>query len=51
MTRKALWMIFFAALILTFGLKVAQLGWFDPVLVTWLIRLGFIGKITSVPNV
>jgi hypothetical protein len=30
MTRKALWLIFFAALILTFGLKVAQLGWFTP---------------------
>ena len=29
MTRKALWMIFFAALILTLGLKAAQLGWFN----------------------
>jgi hypothetical protein len=30
MTRKALWIIFFAALFLTLGLKAVQLGWFTP---------------------
>jgi hypothetical protein len=30
MTRKALWIVFFAALFLTLGLKAAQLGWFTP---------------------
>ena len=30
MNRKVLWIIFFGALALTFGLKAAQLGWFTP---------------------
>jgi len=30
MTRKALWIVFFAVLILTLGLKAVQLGWFTP---------------------
>jgi hypothetical protein len=30
MNRKTLWIVFFSALILTFGLKAAQLGWFNP---------------------
>jgi hypothetical protein len=30
MNRKVFWTIFLAALILTFGLKAVQLGWFAP---------------------
>jgi hypothetical protein len=30
MNRKLLWIIFLGALILTFGLKAVQLGWFTP---------------------
>jgi len=30
MSRRALWIFFFAALALTLGLKVIQLGWFAP---------------------
>jgi hypothetical protein len=30
MNRKVFWTIFLASLILTFGLKAVQLGWFDP---------------------
>ena len=30
MNHKVLWTVFLASLVLTFGLKAAQLGWFNP---------------------